>query len=254
MTARITRCRLDREECPNSTWPRRQNRFQPVRLSSSSRKRTGTNDVYRVSSKMYFLYTQKLWFVAISLYCNDFRRLCFRFRVFCHWLSNHSYFSNMILVCIMISSAMLAAEDPLRASSYRNQVRRPTNIRLNSTVTMLFVVVDFTEFWLFFHHGIYDRDLFKDDLVRFYYTRRCILPVGVQFARPFGRVLFSHLYVFQVRTIRRFFVRKITFTFRRFKKFSAANFTSTLYSYVAFIFIDLASKKRISEEKRNICS
>lgn len=130
----------------------------------------------------------------------------------------------------MISSAMLAAEDPLRASSYRNQVRRPTNIRLNSTVTMLFVVVDFTEFWLFFHHGIYDRDLFKDDLVRFYYTRRCILPVGVQFARPFGRVLFSHLYVFQVRTMRRFLLRKITFTFRRLKKFSAANFTSTRLS------------------------
>lgn len=240
MTARITRCRLDREECPNSTWLRRQNRSQPVRLSSSSRKRTGTNDVYPAFSKTYFLYQHVCYIYkncgsSRYFFCsNDFRRSCFRFRVFCHWLSNHSYFSNMILVCIMISSAMLAAEDPLRATSYRNQVRRPTNIRLNSTVTMLFVVVDFTEFWLFFHHGIYDRDLFKDDLVRFYYTRRCVLPVGVQFARPFGRVLFSHLYVFQVRTIRRFLLRKVTFTFRRFKKFSAANFTSTLYSYVAF--------------------
>ncbi|KMQ93677.1 voltage-dependent calcium channel type d subunit alpha-1, partial [Lasius niger] len=44
-----------------------------------------------------------------------------RIRIFCHWFCNHSYFSNVILVCIMISSAMLAAEDPLRASSDRNQ-------------------------------------------------------------------------------------------------------------------------------------
>ncbi|KAF7393972.1 hypothetical protein HZH68_010791 [Vespula germanica] len=47
-----------------------------------------------------------------------------RFRVFCHWLCNHSYFGNVILACIMISSAMLAAEDPLSATSYRNQFRR----------------------------------------------------------------------------------------------------------------------------------
>ncbi|XP_032677442.1 muscle calcium channel subunit alpha-1 isoform X4 [Odontomachus brunneus] len=45
-----------------------------------------------------------------------------RFRVFCHWFCNHSYFSNVILICIMISSAMLAAEDPLKASSYRNVI------------------------------------------------------------------------------------------------------------------------------------
>lgn len=224
MTARITRYRPDHEECPNSTWLRRRNRSQPVRLSSSSRIRTGTTTFTVLFPKhifyinVFLLYTQKSYFVAIFFYSNDFRRSCFRFRVFCHWLSNHSYFSNMILVCIMISSAMLAAEDPLKATSPRNQVRRPTNIRLNSTVTMLFVVVDFTEFWLFFHHGIYDRDLFKDDLVRFCCTPRCVLPVGVQYARPFGRVLFSHLYDFQVRTVRRFLLRKVTFTFRRFKK------------------------------------
>ncbi|KAF4532564.1 hypothetical protein B566_EDAN008488, partial [Ephemera danica] len=45
-----------------------------------------------------------------------------RFRVFCHWLCNHSHFGNVILVCIMISSAMLAAEDPLNANSERNNI------------------------------------------------------------------------------------------------------------------------------------
>lgn len=46
-----------------------------------------------------------------------------RFRVFCHWLCNHSHFGNIILVCIMFSSAMLAAEDPLISDSPRNKVR-----------------------------------------------------------------------------------------------------------------------------------
>ncbi|XP_011637593.1 voltage-dependent calcium channel type D subunit alpha-1 [Pogonomyrmex barbatus] len=45
-----------------------------------------------------------------------------RFRVFCHWFCNHSYFGNVILICIMISSAMLAAEDPLSTSSERNKM------------------------------------------------------------------------------------------------------------------------------------
>ncbi|XP_063929307.1 muscle calcium channel subunit alpha-1 isoform X1 [Zophobas morio] len=36
-----------------------------------------------------------------------------RFRVFCHWLCNHSVFGNVILVCIMVSSALLALEEPI---------------------------------------------------------------------------------------------------------------------------------------------
>ncbi|VDK31705.1 unnamed protein product [Taenia asiatica] len=42
------------------------------------------------------------------------------FRVFCHYICNHPYFNNVVLVCILVSSAMLAAEDPLKANSYRN--------------------------------------------------------------------------------------------------------------------------------------
>ncbi|XP_075219333.1 ca[2+]-channel protein alpha[[1]] subunit D isoform X3 [Lycorma delicatula] len=45
-----------------------------------------------------------------------------RIRVFCHWLCNHSHFGNVILVCIMVSSALLAAEDPIDSNSYRNKV------------------------------------------------------------------------------------------------------------------------------------
>ena len=42
----------------------------------------------------------------------------------CHWLCNHSYFGNVVLLCIMVSSAMLAAEDPLNSQSPRNNVSR----------------------------------------------------------------------------------------------------------------------------------
>ncbi|XP_075591509.1 ca[2+]-channel protein alpha[[1]] subunit D isoform X4 [Dermatophagoides farinae] len=43
-----------------------------------------------------------------------------RFRVACHRFINHNYFGNVVLMCIIISSTMLAAEDPLNAFSYRN--------------------------------------------------------------------------------------------------------------------------------------
>lgn len=46
-----------------------------------------------------------------------------RFRIFCHWFCNHSWFGNVILMCILISSGMLAAEDPLNAQSDRNNVK-----------------------------------------------------------------------------------------------------------------------------------
>lgn len=48
----------------------------------------------------------------------------FRVRTFCHWFCNHTYFSNFILVCIMVSSALLAAEDPLKTDSDRNNVNK----------------------------------------------------------------------------------------------------------------------------------
>ncbi|GFY44623.1 muscle calcium channel subunit alpha-1, partial [Trichonephila inaurata madagascariensis] len=43
------------------------------------------------------------------------------FRVFCHRVINHSLFGNIVLACILISSAMLAAEDPLSSDTPRNK-------------------------------------------------------------------------------------------------------------------------------------
>lgn len=45
-----------------------------------------------------------------------------RFRMKCHKLCNHPHYCNVILGCILISSAMLAAEDPMYAKIERNQV------------------------------------------------------------------------------------------------------------------------------------
>ena len=46
----------------------------------------------------------------------------FRFRIMCHFICNHSLFGNVVLVCIMVSSFMLAAEDPLNSNSEHNKV------------------------------------------------------------------------------------------------------------------------------------
>lgn len=51
-----------------------------------------------------------------------FLYLLFRIRVGCHRLINHHIFTNLILVFIMLSSVSLAAEDPIRSHSFRNNV------------------------------------------------------------------------------------------------------------------------------------
>ncbi|XP_034721817.1 voltage-dependent L-type calcium channel subunit alpha-1F-like, partial [Etheostoma cragini] len=43
-------------------------------------------------------------------------------RVACHTLIHHHIFCNLILVFIILSSCSLAAEDPIRAHSFRNNV------------------------------------------------------------------------------------------------------------------------------------
>ena len=43
-------------------------------------------------------------------------------RIFCHWLQGHPIMGNFILVCIIVSSALLACEDPLKSQSDINNV------------------------------------------------------------------------------------------------------------------------------------
>uniref|UniRef100_A0A3P8U2V4 Voltage-dependent L-type calcium channel subunit alpha n=1 Tax=Amphiprion percula TaxID=161767 RepID=A0A3P8U2V4_AMPPE len=57
----------------------------------------------------------------VVVYCL-FCCLCRSIRVACHTLIHHHIFTNLILVFIILSSCSLAAEDPIRAHSFRNNV------------------------------------------------------------------------------------------------------------------------------------
>ena len=45
-----------------------------------------------------------------------------RFRIFCHRVCNHRSFGYIVLICILLSSISLGAEDPVDADSVRNKV------------------------------------------------------------------------------------------------------------------------------------
>ncbi|XP_026471734.1 muscle calcium channel subunit alpha-1 [Ctenocephalides felis] len=83
-----------------------------------------------------------------------------RFRVFCHWLCNHSYFGNIILVCIMFSSAMLAAEDPLNAASERNQILNYFDYFFTGAFTVE-LLLKLVSYGFVLHKGAFCRSAFN---------------------------------------------------------------------------------------------
>ncbi|XP_033213450.1 voltage-dependent calcium channel type D subunit alpha-1-like [Belonocnema kinseyi] len=83
-----------------------------------------------------------------------------RFRIFCHWVCNHSYFDNVILVCIMISSAMLAAEDPLNSKSPRNVILNYFDYVFTSVFTIE-ICLKVISYGAFLHDGAFCRSAFN---------------------------------------------------------------------------------------------
>ncbi|XP_058464839.1 muscle calcium channel subunit alpha-1 isoform X1 [Malaya genurostris] len=83
-----------------------------------------------------------------------------RVRVFCHWLCNHSTFGNIILVCIMFSSAMLAAEDPLNATSERNQILNYFDYFFTSVFTIE-LLLKLISYGFLLHDGAFCRSAFN---------------------------------------------------------------------------------------------
>ena len=79
-----------------------------------------------------------------------------RIRTFCHWFCNHQIFSNFILVCIMVSSASLAAEDPLNSKSPRNIILGYADI-VFTTIFTIEIIVKVITYGLVFHKGAYLR-------------------------------------------------------------------------------------------------
>ncbi|CAB3232875.1 unnamed protein product [Arctia plantaginis] len=85
-----------------------------------------------------------------------------RFRVFCYKMSSSSTFGNIILVCIMLSSAMLAAEDPLDAaqSGFRNWLLSQFDVFFTGIFT-LELFLKLVTYGLVLHQGAFLRSAFN---------------------------------------------------------------------------------------------
>ncbi|ELK07816.1 Voltage-dependent L-type calcium channel subunit alpha-1D [Pteropus alecto] len=101
-------------------------------------------------------------------------------RVGCHKLINHHVFTNLILVFIMLSSASLAAEDPIRSHSFRNTILGYFDYAFTAifTVEILLkilgyadyvftgtfafeIILKMTTFGAFLHKGAFCRNYFN---------------------------------------------------------------------------------------------
>ncbi|TNN56636.1 Voltage-dependent L-type calcium channel subunit alpha-1F [Liparis tanakae] len=81
-------------------------------------------------------------------------------RVACHTLIHHHIFTNLILVFIILSSCSLAAEDPIRAHSFRNNILGYADYAFTSifTVEILFKMA---VHGAFLHPGSFCRNWFN---------------------------------------------------------------------------------------------
>uniref|UniRef100_A0A8D1P2Y7 Voltage-dependent L-type calcium channel subunit alpha n=1 Tax=Sus scrofa TaxID=9823 RepID=A0A8D1P2Y7_PIG len=90
-----------------------------------------------------------------------------KIRVLCHRIVNATWFTNFILLFILLSSAALAAEDPIRAESMRNQILGYFDIAFTSvfTVEIVLKVSDsceiMTAYGAFLHKGSFCRNYFN---------------------------------------------------------------------------------------------
>ncbi|XP_026130790.1 voltage-dependent L-type calcium channel subunit alpha-1D isoform X4 [Carassius auratus] len=81
-------------------------------------------------------------------------------RVACHKLINHHIFTNLILVFIMLSSASLAAEDPIRNFSARNIILGYFDYAFTAIFTVE-IVLKMTTYGAFLHKGAFCRNYFN---------------------------------------------------------------------------------------------
>ncbi|XP_056278035.1 voltage-dependent L-type calcium channel subunit alpha-1D [Pseudoliparis swirei] len=81
-------------------------------------------------------------------------------RVACHNLIHHHYFTNFILVFIILSSISLAAEDPIKSHSFRNIVLGYADYVFTSVFTVE-IVLKMTVYGAFLHSGSFCRNAFN---------------------------------------------------------------------------------------------
>ncbi|XP_038623712.1 voltage-dependent L-type calcium channel subunit alpha-1C isoform X1 [Tachyglossus aculeatus] len=83
-----------------------------------------------------------------------------RFRRQCHRIVNDTIFTNLILFFILLSSVSLAAEDPVRNSSFRNQILGNADYVFTSIFT-LEIILKMTAYGAFLHKGSFCRNYFN---------------------------------------------------------------------------------------------
>ncbi|XP_038603650.1 voltage-dependent L-type calcium channel subunit alpha-1F [Tachyglossus aculeatus] len=81
-------------------------------------------------------------------------------RVGCHALIHHHVFTNLILVFIILSSVSLAAEDPIRAHSFRNHILGYFDYGF-TTIFTVEILLKMTAFGAFLHKGSFCRNWFN---------------------------------------------------------------------------------------------
>ncbi|XP_004690092.1 PREDICTED: voltage-dependent L-type calcium channel subunit alpha-1F isoform X2 [Condylura cristata] len=78
----------------------------------------------------------------------------------CHTLIHHHIFTNLILVFIILSSMSLAAEDPIRAHSFRNHILGYFDYAFTSIFTVE-ILLKMMVFGAFLHQGSFCRSWFN---------------------------------------------------------------------------------------------
>ncbi|CAG2216857.1 Voltage-dependent L-type calcium channel subunit alpha-1C,Dihydropyridine-sensitive L-type skeletal muscle calcium channel subunit alpha-1,Voltage-dependent R-type calcium channel subunit alpha-1E,Voltage-dependent L-type calcium channel subunit alpha-1S,Voltage-dependent N-type calcium channel subunit alpha-1B,Muscle calcium channel subunit alpha-1,Voltage-dependent calcium channel type D subunit alpha-1,Probable voltage-dependent N-type calcium channel subunit alpha-1B,Voltage-dependent L-type calcium ch len=83
-----------------------------------------------------------------------------KFRIICHKICNHPYFGNVVLACIIISSGMLAAEDPLGFDKKRNSILNKFDYFF-TTVFTIEILIKIVTYGLIWHKGSFCRSFFN---------------------------------------------------------------------------------------------
>ncbi|XP_039402099.1 voltage-dependent L-type calcium channel subunit alpha-1C isoform X8 [Mauremys reevesii] len=83
-----------------------------------------------------------------------------RFRLHCHRIVNDNIFTNLILFFILLSSISLAAEDPVKHQSFRNQILGNADYVFTSIFT-LEIILKMTAYGAFLHKGSFCRNYFN---------------------------------------------------------------------------------------------
>lgn len=131
---------LGRVASPNWTLWKKSSRFLRIPRCSFSSIRTGKT-------------TRR--HCALHLALNG---LSLRFRIFCHQVCNHRAFGYIVLVCILLSSISLGAEDPVDADSVRNKVGLSHQLAFFEQISLL---SDSEYGRLLLHRRVHRRDLFE---------------------------------------------------------------------------------------------